>query len=294
MFAKQTSGLLRRSPLLRQTMLSLPTIGRGFKRARQPNLVLIGAQKSGTTSLHNYLMAHPDIFMSYFKEPGYFLDHTDVPVETTNRIGIRLGLNDEQLLRYMQIGFRGEKIFGESSTYYSMCPSVGMEVPSNIATRSPDARLIYIVRDPYQRIVSQYLWGLQNNFALGRLEEVVRRRFDLMTAISSYARQLRPFLDHFARDRILVLNFDDLKKQPEQVIAQVLNFLNLPPMPMGVTNYGSFNQSKQRSSFDKRSLLISSALADEIAAVLEPDIKDFSDMTGMDVSSWSVEKIRDS
>ena len=45
-----------------------------------PNFVIIGAQKSGTTSLYEYLRAHPDVFMSSpLKEPGYFLGPDVVP-----------------------------------------------------------------------------------------------------------------------------------------------------------------------------------------------------------------------
>ena len=138
--SKKLSSLLRKSPIVRKIFLRL--FNRTYNDYTAPNLIILGSQKSGTTSLHNYLNKHPDIFMSHFKEPGYFLDKNNTIVENTSRNKIRLNLTDEELLCILRIGYKGEKYFGESSTYYSMSPIIGSEVPENIKKASPNANIL--------------------------------------------------------------------------------------------------------------------------------------------------------
>lgn len=72
----------------------------------QPNLVVIGAQKSGTTSLYHYLNAHPQIFMSRpIKEPGYFMKTRSI-VELFRNIRRPVESRRQVLERYMLKGYR--------------------------------------------------------------------------------------------------------------------------------------------------------------------------------------------
>jgi len=107
-----------------------------------PNLLVIGAAKCGTTALHRYLGLHPDIFMSKSKELGFFCSSE----------------NWDERLRWYESQFGAARVRGESSPSYTNCPR-NKGVPERMASLVPDARLIYLVRDPVDRVISQYRFG---------------------------------------------------------------------------------------------------------------------------------------
>jgi len=288
MLQQKISGLAYRNPLARQVILRiLRVLPRGDNvENKQPNLIIIGAQKSGTTSLHNYLNNHPEIFMSNFKEPGYFLNQTDELVDYTTRRKLRLNLNDDDLLKIMKIEYRGEKWFGESSTYYSMSPYFGDEASKNIRNRSPDSRIIYIVRDPISRIVSQYLWGRQNNFTQGEFEYVFKKRLHTFLAISSYAQQLKRYLNNFERDRILVIKFEQMIKNPKRETERVFEFLGLNSGKAFHEKFDNHNKSRGREKIAKDNLLFTTEMFDSIVPLIKAESQEFAELTGIDISDW--------
>ena len=106
-----------------------------------PNLLVIGAGKCGTTSLHYYLGLHPQISMSYVKELNFFVK------EHKWRRGVK----------WYQSNFSGSaRIYGETSPAYTNYP-VFSGVPERIYSTLPLAKLIYLVRDPLKRIFSHYI-----------------------------------------------------------------------------------------------------------------------------------------
>src|SRR4051812_18863671 len=105
-----------------------------------PNLLIVGAAKAGTTSLHAYLDLHPSVFMSRRKELKLF-----------NRPTWREDLD----------GYRAQfpvaaPIRGESSPAYSMAPWIG-SVPERIHETIPEAKIVYMVREPVERTIAQYV-----------------------------------------------------------------------------------------------------------------------------------------
>lgn len=289
------SSLIRKSPKLRtawrHSLARLPGSG------KYPNLIIIGAQKSGTTSLHDYLSVHSDIFMPYKKEPGLFLNNDDCQVEGTSRRRLRLDLEDRELLRLLEIGYRGEKWFGDSSTYYTMHPYIGTETPERLLKFSPDARLIYLVRSPYERMVSQYLWGEKNRFATGNFRDVLTQRFDIYLAISSYATQARRYMNCFGPERMLFLRSEDFLTDPNAVVGQALKFL-------GVNNnidqnrnakprsFGPRNVSRNRDTHKPEDLLFPPELFDRLEPVISREVADFAKLSGLDLSNWVLSRER--
>src|SRR3954452_21113023 len=114
---------------------------------RWPNLLIIGAHKAGTTSLHRYLDIHPEVRMSEHKELAYFCGPTNDPLLVSRR---HLG---EAWYRANFVG--SVAVHGESSTPYTFY-SVVRGVPQRIHGAIPDVKLIYIVRDPVDRLISHY------------------------------------------------------------------------------------------------------------------------------------------
>src|SRR5580704_16187248 len=150
---------------------------------RRPNLFIIGAMKSGTTTLHEYLDSHPQIAMSRVKEPGFFVE------ELTHRQGEDwyLSLFDQDsCFRYR----------GESSTHYTKLP-VYQGVAERLFRFSPDARLIYIMRNPFERTMSHY-WHNVRDTLYGRERrsplKAIREQPDYV-AFGDYAMQLEPYID---------------------------------------------------------------------------------------------------
>ena len=123
----------------------------------KPNLFVIGAMKSGTSSLHYYLAAHPQIFMSDPKEPSYFAVSSRSKSASPQIATQSYCRSEEEYLRLFE-NAQGATIIGESSTNYTKLNSF-TQVPQRIAAFQPDARFIYIMRDPLERTISQLDFG---------------------------------------------------------------------------------------------------------------------------------------
>ena len=167
---------------------------------RRPNLFIIGSMKSGTTTLHEHLDSHPQIAMSRIKEPGYFVEE----------------LNQRQGEDWYLSLFEQDDCFryrGESSTHYTKLP-VYRGVADRLFRFNPDVRLIYIMRNPIDRLLSHYLHNVRDP-VYGRerraLLQAVRKRPDYV-AFGDYAMQLEPFINLFGRNALYTLTFEALIK----------------------------------------------------------------------------------
>ncbi|HVX24454.1 MAG TPA: sulfotransferase [Candidatus Saccharimonadales bacterium] len=192
----------------------------------QPQFLVIGAPRCGTTSLHDKLSRHPDIFMSAVKEPHFFASF-DFPFPENE---IHHVTHDKKVYQQLFAG-AGNKLTGESSTYYLADPAA----PANIAAYNPKMKLIAILRDPVDRAYSQYLQharrGQQaksftqtmNDLLAG---EAVPAVYDLVM-LGRYGEQLQRYYAQFSKDQILVVMFDDLTQRPVETLTQILKFLEV-------------------------------------------------------------------
>jgi hypothetical protein len=190
----------------------------------KPNLFIVGAMKSGTSSLHNYLKSHPDIFMSKPKEPSYFVPREQLRAifPEMERRGYWQG-EDKYLAVFKDAGFA--KVIGESSTNYSKRPLID-GIPEKLKAFSPDAKIIYIMRDPVERTISHY-WHMAkfNSESRGMLEAI--REDPHYRETSYYAMQLRPYLEVFGAGNVATLTFEDLKTNPRKELARLFDWLGL-------------------------------------------------------------------
>lgn len=181
----------------------------------KPNLFIIGAAKSGTTSLHHYLSEHPDVFMSDPKEPGFFAR------------GFEGFPKDEGWYRSLFEEGATCRYRGESSTHYTKLPTYS-GAAEGIAAYCDRPRLIYLMRDPIDRAISHYWHGARQNAEfrspLRAIKEGVQYK-----AYGEYDRQLRPFLRRFPPETLFITTFEELVARPREVTSDVFAWLDLDP-----------------------------------------------------------------
>lgn len=190
----------------------------------RPNLFVIGAMKSGTTSLHSYLDAHPSIFMVPNKEPTHFVDGDEL--RAVSPLIWEAGFWKDRRLYLDLFADAGDAVIvGESSTNYSKRPMIE-GVAGRIAEYDPAARIVYLMRDPVARTLSHY-WHLVRWHDETRDPLAAVRHDPRYRAVSYYAMQLAPYLERFRRERIKPLTLESLKADPAEVMADLYGWLGV-------------------------------------------------------------------
>jgi len=195
-----------------------------------PNLLIIGAAKSGTTSLHNYLNQHPDIFMSSPKEP-HFLINKEIGVQRIPNAVVELGDYKKLFL-----GYRNKKYRGESSVMYLSFPEFTIR---NIQKYlSEDIKIIIMLRNPVERAYSGYqhvkrynvMENLSFEEALKTAENRYKNTHDMTPAsryleLGLYSEQVKVFSESFKNIHIII--YDDYKINFKVELDKVFNFLGV-------------------------------------------------------------------
>ena len=175
-----------------------------------PNLIVIGAMKCGTTSLHHYLDLHPEIQMSNPKELKFFVEE----------------LNWARGADWYAGHFDpAAPVRGESSPHYTTYPR-WQGVPARMRSLVPEAKLIFAVRDPIERLLSQYVHMRTSGDERRELSAALRENPSYLDR-SRYWMQLEPFLEHYSRDAILVLNAEELVERRQETLRRVFSFLEV-------------------------------------------------------------------
>lgn len=182
-------------------------------RAALPTFFIVGAPKAGTTSLHEYLAEHPQIAMTTVKECMCF-----EPVDWVERLGDYRTLFPE--LRPVR---------GESSTAYSSYPWAP-DVPDRIQATVPDAKVVYVVRDPIARTLSHYAQNVWDGLPVRPFDELMDDLEDPMNMpvwCSRYATQLERWVSRLGAERVLVLDARELRDERPAVLRRVFAFLDV-------------------------------------------------------------------
>lgn len=178
-----------------------------------PNLVVIGAQKCGTTSLHHYLGLHPEIGMSRKKELHFFSAH----------------LNGDRGESWYRSWFDPtRRVRGETSPGYTNFPVIP-GVPERMHALVPDARLIYLVRDPVERTLSHYHHMYAERKEHRALHEVLADPDEQYTRRSLYHYQLEQYLPYYGMDRIMVVQQEAMLNQRARTLAGIFEWLGVDP-----------------------------------------------------------------
>jgi len=180
---------------------------------RLADFYIIGAMKCATSTLHEQLACREAFFMTEPKEPNFFNDDALYPVQ----FGWYKGLFRDA---------RVEQICGESSTHYTKFPTY-QGTAQRIHEHTPEARLVYVMRDPVERLVSHYIHEWTEGRARGDISQAVLSD-DQFVAYSSYARQLKEYMRFFDKSHILPVFFECLTNDRAGELERVARFLGDP------------------------------------------------------------------
>jgi len=197
-----------------------------------PNLIVIGAMKAGTSALHYYLDLHPEIVMSNPKELDFFVDSRVAEGDAWDfgeddlRIERTLNANWSRGVDWYSRHFRsGARVRGEASPSYTApwYPDVAQRMASVVS----EARLIFLVRDPVERAISNYA----HQRTLGRdrrpIEDALAAARSPYVARSRYALAIEPFLRRFPSSQLLVVSREELLERRRETVRAVYRFVGV-------------------------------------------------------------------
>ncbi len=221
----------------------------------KPTFLIVGAVKAGTTSIHEYLQMHPEVYMSPVKETNYFsdadmlFDHFNVdykqdinvnldkylsgPMDTKIHIAhVRTAAQYDALYKNVT----NQKAIGEVSNSYLYCPSTAQKIKEAL----PDVQIVMILRNPIERLYSQFLMNLKLGKIAERdlLKEIAADQAKslkgwgvshLYLEVGLYYEQVKRYTDLFPGHKIKILFYDDYKQQPKQAMQELFAFLHVNP-----------------------------------------------------------------
>jgi len=187
-------------------------------------IFIVGAPKSGTTSLYYYLNEHPEILMSSEKEPDYFSDK-----EILDQ-GLYYGKSRiDSLIKYNNLFSKRdkEKFLGDASVSYLFYP----EVSKRIKEYNPESKIIIMLRDPIDRAFSHYLMDYRLGLTSKSFEEEFKNQeslnFQQHFLLGNYYNQVKKYLEVFETENVHIIWYSDFKQNTEKELQKVIKFIGL-------------------------------------------------------------------
>jgi hypothetical protein len=271
-----------------------------------PNLIVIGAQKCGTSGLHYYLSLHPEISVSRPKELNFFIAERNWP----------LGLD-----WYRSHFDATAKVRSEASPNYTAYPQ-HLDVPERMHSVVPDAKLLYMVRDPIDRIAAHWVHNYAKRREKGDLRSTLMHPNTSYLTRSHYHAQLQRFLRLYPREQVLVIEQEELRNRRLETLRRVFDFAGVDSS----FSHPGFATQRHRTSRKRRGTPLTrvldrldrkrgtvsarrfralagavlpfgrtievpdvrGALPSETLRSLRDDAERLRDLTGLDLSGWSI------
>jgi hypothetical protein len=267
-------------------------------------LIVIGAQKCGTSGLHYYLSLHPEISVSRPKELNFFIAERNWP---------------KGLDWYRSHFDPNSKVRSEASPNYTAYPQ-HLEVPERMHSVVPHARLLYMVRDPIDRIAAHWVHNYAKRREKGDLRTTLLHPNTSYVARSHYFAQLQRFLRLYQREQLLVIEQEELRSRRLETLRRIFEFVDVDPD----FSHPGFATQRHRTSRKRRGTLLTPALerldrgrggvsvarvralagtifgrtikVPDVRGALPPetlrslrdDAERLRDLTGLDLSGWSI------
>lgn len=245
----------------------------------QPDFIIVGAQKAGTSSLFTYLVQHPAVAAPMRKEIHYF------------------DLNADRHHSWYKAHFPLYKgagwITGEASPYYLFHPLA----PKRIAARLPNAKIIIMLRHPIDRAISHYWHSRRHGYETlcpqeafemekrrlrHALERVKAGTYQMehqhysYAARSCYSQQISAYLELFPAANVKIIAMEDLVRDPAKLVADTVSFLGLPPNSISDLEPRNVNPNS-----------LSLVIPDNVVAELMADAAELDAITGRNfLATW--------
>jgi hypothetical protein len=301
-----------------------------------PNFFVVGTPKAGTTALYYYLDQHPSIYMSPIKEPAFFA--ADL-FELKRQLGITKG-DPRQLQAYLNgpMTDRRSGVISDWDDYLKLFKNVQQETavgevsanylgssiaPRAIRERLPHARIVMMLRDPVDRLYSQYSEALAEGEAqpdflswVNQQRKAEEKRDPRLGAVWNgfYARHVARYREHFPAEQIRIYFYQDYRKAPGGILKDIFMFLNVDahfepdtsrrhnitfqPRSRGVQNATAPLRSllrnllptevreRLRSKIHRRPRQLTAAERSAVLRIYEQDIRELQDLLKRDLSEW--------
>jgi hypothetical protein len=205
---------------------------------RPVDIFHIGPPKSGTTWVYRCLKEHPEIAAP--------------PTDSIHYFDMFFGKGREWYAAFFSEAREGQRLFDPTPSYIR-----SPWAPRRIARENPDARIIICLRDPVERAFSHY-WHEKKKGKYNFDFSEVLRNYDLYSSLLEpgfYAEHIERYLEHFPRERILCQLFDDLGRDPEAFLSQLLRFIEVDDGLKPSVLRQKINVAGHRSGFINQQLL---------------------------------------
>lgn len=177
----------------------------------EQHFLVIGAQKCGTTTIYEDLRTHPDVALSEKESAGLLVHDVATP--------------EGRAAYWRMFPARAAGLTGEVATDYAMLPEI--DAVAKAAAVFDRVKVVYIVRDPVKRVISHHHHMVTERRAPESIVEALAG-IPALVDNSRYATQIRPWIEAFGRDAVLVLRFEDYMADRRAGFAQLQEFLGLP------------------------------------------------------------------
>jgi hypothetical protein len=247
----------------------------------RPDFIIGGAPRSGTTFLCHALDSHPEVYMAkpFIPEPKVFMG----PRRT----------NAEYLERYAALFAEAPSgaVLGEKTSYYLESE----DACHRIHETTPDAKIIFIVREPVARAYSNYLWSTLNGLETLPFDQAIAMQgkrpdplppeksyakpFDYLTR-GDYARFARKYFDVLGRENVRFFLYEHLRTGPEQLLMDIQNFIGVEPLPISRLYSGVVNSAADVGP------PIDPIVERELRNQMREPVQEFARITNLDLSAW--------
>ena len=248
-----------------------------------PNLFIVGSAKAGTTSLYNYLKCHPDIYMCPIQDIAYFC--TDIHKKSDLYHKKKKYYPYRTKKSYLNLFKKNRKVIGEVSRTYL----ISHDAPKKIYKFNQDAKIIILIREPIQMLYalhSIYLY-YQNeticDFEKALKAEKERKKGKMIpprvgfpgalyySEIAKTSKYIKKYYKYFPKKQIMLILFDDLKKNPNKILNKVYEFLDVKPM--NLKKFKTYNKNKKIRFVKIQSFIYTSHIKKKIRKLLPNSVK---------------------
>jgi hypothetical protein len=207
-----------------------------MSKSRLPNFLIIGAMKASTTTFYQALLRHPQVWMPDEKEPHYF---------TSSDYGTEVAWC--KYLKLFQEAPITAKAVGEASTGYSKLPRLGA-TPERIQKDLGEPKLIYLVRDPVARAISNYRHSYDAGaYPSGTSFGDALHQDPIILAASRYHQQIQGYLKVFERNQLLILVAEQFHANPRAMLCRTERHLGLDAYHDWPERLESVNSATERA-----------------------------------------------